>query len=256
MNSSAIFFLLGMLVCPISVIVAVIFGLQYLYRKARNDTEAKTSLKKTKYAAAGFGTGILLFICALSQTPGAPPPTALTPEERAQQDAYDKQAQYEEWIAWQKSEQEKAEDAALQDAYDQQAQYEEWMAWKASEQEKAEAEENKYAKCTADQMLADYENNTVRAKSQYKGTYVKVSGKVGTISENGFLLDAFDEDEIYFEAICCTVDGDQGLLKSLNRGQTVVVYGKVSDVGDVVAKSSWGDGGITGYAIRVVKVQE
>lgn len=130
------------------------------------------------------------------------------------------------------------------------------MAWKASEQEKAEAEENKYAKCTADQMLADYENNTVRAKSQYKGTYVKVSGKVGTISENGFLLDAFDEDEIYFEAICCTVDGDQGLLKSLNRGQTVVVYGKVSDVGDVVAKSSWGDGGITGYAIRVVKVQE
>ena len=99
MNSSAIFFLLGMLVCPISVIVAVIFGLQYLYRKARNDTEAKTSLKKTKYAAAGFGTGILLFICALSQTPGAPPPTALTPEERAQQDAYDKQAQYEEWVA-------------------------------------------------------------------------------------------------------------------------------------------------------------
>ena len=36
----------------------------------------------------------------------------------------------------------------------------------------------------------------------------------------------------------------------------ISVIGKVSDVGDVVAKSSWGDGGITGYAIRVVKVQE
>ncbi len=59
------------------------------------------------------------------------------------QKKYDDQKQYEEWIAWQQSEKEKAEKAELQKKYDDQAKYEEWIAWKKSEEEKANAEKNK-----------------------------------------------------------------------------------------------------------------
>ena len=62
------------------------------------------------------------------------------------QKKYDDQKQYEEWIAWQKSEEEKKqaeeqklakekERQELQKKYDDQKQYEEWIAWQKSEEE-------------------------------------------------------------------------------------------------------------------------
>lgn len=63
-------------------------------------------------------------------------------KEQQEQDAelqkkYDDQAQYEEWIDWQK----KQKDAELQKKYDDQAKYEKWIAQKKQqEQKKADAE--------------------------------------------------------------------------------------------------------------------
>lgn len=62
----------------------------------------------------------------------------LTEEQKAAaelQKKYDDQAKYEEWIAWQKSEEEKKAAAELQKKYDDQAKYEEWIAWKKSQEE-------------------------------------------------------------------------------------------------------------------------
>lgn len=65
-------------------------------------------------------------------------------EERQElQKKYDAQKQYEEWIAWQKSEEEKKESEEkerqrLQKMYDDQAKYEEWLAWKKATEKEME----------------------------------------------------------------------------------------------------------------------
>ncbi len=68
--------------------------------------------------------------------------TPLTEEQKAAaelQKKYDDQAKYEEWIAWQKSEDEKKAAEELQKKYDDQAKYEEWIAWQKSEEDKKAA---------------------------------------------------------------------------------------------------------------------
>lgn len=97
------------------------------------------------------------------------------------QKKFDDQKQYEEWIAWQKSEEEKKkteeqkiaeekERQELQKKYDDQKKYEEWIAWQKSEDDKKlaaearerqkkeeerqrlEAEKNKYSPVNVDAM--------------------------------------------------------------------------------------------------------
>lgn len=48
-------------------------------------------------------------------------------EKKELQKKYDDQAKYEEWIAWQKQEEERKANEELQKKYDQQAQYERWI---------------------------------------------------------------------------------------------------------------------------------
>lgn len=221
----------------------------YLYQRKKDDEKAKASLRKALCSMAGFGIGGVLLICGVAQTPHSTSSHVVTPEERAERAENEKRAQYEKQAAQRVAERQ-------QEAYDKQAQYEEWVAWQKSEREKAEAEEKKYTPCTADQMLADYENNAVRAKGQYNGKSVKVKGKVGSITDDGFLLEELNEDAIYQGAIRCSLEGNPDLLKSLNRGQSIVVYGKITDVGGVVARGGFNGGDITGYDIGVIKVQK
>ena len=198
-------------------------------------------------------------------------------KDKELQDAYDKQAQYEEWIAWQESEKKKEEDAALQDAYDKQAQYEEWMEWKkgqelqeaydkqaqyeewiAWQQQQAEAEaaeRNKYTPVSAGQLMADFESNGAAARSRYQGKYVKITGVVESVSADGDGLLLSTGADIQRCAIAC--DRKPGMagrsLTSLAKGEVVEISGKVTSVGGAVATSSM-FGELSGYRIDMARI--
>ena len=108
-------------------------------------------------------------------------------EKAELQKKYDDQKQYEEWIAWQQAEKEKAEKAELQKKYDDQKVYEEWIAWQKSENDKklaAEAEErarqqaeiNKYTQVEVNTLYRSFKSNAARANRDYSGKYVKIVG--------------------------------------------------------------------------------
>ena len=176
------------------------------------------------------------------------------------QEPYNKQAQYEEWIAW-KEGQEK------QKLYDKQAQYEEWIAWQQQqvaeearqreEVARAEAEEkSQYQAISAIQMIRDYDANAMTARSQYLSKKIKVvRGKVVDITTGGyFLIASPNEDDIGY--IQCkpqkSVKGKG--VADIYKGEIITIYGEITSVGEVVGwRSDVGD--VRGYRMKVTRIE-
>ena len=174
-------------------------------------------------------------------------------EKQEKQEIYDKQAQYEEWIAW-KEQQEK------QELYDKQAQYEEWIAWQraqAEEAARAEAEEkSQYQSVSAVGMIRDYDTNAMTAKQRYLNKKIKVlRAQIVDIDVSGALLIASpNDDDISF--IQCTPSNNlKGKsVANIEKGDVVTLYGEVTSVGDVVGRR--GDiGSVTGYRMKVTRIE-
>ena len=169
------------------------------------------------------------------------------------QEPYDKQAQYEEWIAW-KEQQEK------QELYDKQAQYEEWIAWQraqAEEAARAEAEEKRqYQSVSAVGMIRDYDTNAMTAKQRYLNKKIKVlRAQIVDIDVSGaFLIASPNDDDISF--IQCTPSNNlKGKsVSNIEKGDVVTLYGEVTSVGDVVGRRS-DIGSVTGYRMKVTRIE-
>lgn len=174
-------------------------------------------------------------------------------EKQEKQEIYDKQAQYEEWIAW-KEQQEK------QELYDKQAQYEEWIAWQraqAEEAARAEAEEkSQYQSVSAVGMIRDYDTNAMTAKQRYLNKKIKVlRAQIVDIDVSGALLIASpNDDDISF--IQCTPSNNlKGKsVANIEKGDVVTLYGEVTSVGDVVGRRS-DIGSVTGYRMKVTRIE-
>ena len=98
-------------------------------------------------------------------------------EQQEKQELYDKQAQYEEWVAW-KEQQEK------QELYDKQAQYEEWVAWQ-EQQEQQEKQELYDKQAQYEEWIAwqrAQAEEAARAEAEEKSQYQSVSA-VGMIRD-------------------------------------------------------------------------
>ena len=177
-------------------------------------------------------------------------------EQQEKQELYDKQAQYEEWIAW-KEQQEQQE---KQELYDKQAQYEEWIAWQRAQVEeaaRAEAEEkSQYQSVSAVGMIRDYDANAMTAKQRYLNKKIKVlRAQIVDIDVSGaFLIASPNDDDISF--IQCTPSNNlKGKsVANIEKGDVVTLYGEVTSVGDVVGRR--GDiGSVTGYRMKVTRIE-
>ena len=177
-------------------------------------------------------------------------------EQQEKQELYDKQAQYEEWVAWQ----EQQEQQEKQELYDKQAQYEEWIAWQraqAEEAARAEAEEKRqYQSVSAVGMIRDYDTNAMTAKQRYLNKKIKVlRAQIVDIDVSGaFLIASPNDDDISF--IQCTPSNNlKGKsVANIEKGDVVTLYGEVTSVGDVVGRRS-DIGSVTGYSMKVTRIE-
>ena len=103
--------------------------------------------------------------------------------------------------------------------------------------EKSKTTERTYMQVTVDDLEDALENNAAAAKDTYKGQYVEVTGKLGTIdSDLKYIgLDSLTK-EWDLVGIHCNIKNSEtkDIVKTLTKDQTIIVKGKITDVGEVL----------------------
>jgi len=99
------------------------------------------------------------------------------------------------------------------------------------------AEPIEYVACTVDDMMALLEENALSASDTYKDQYVEVTGRLSVIDSNGKYVSIYPmNNDFAIIGVHCNIKNDEQLsvVKSLTKGQTVTVKGKIKDVGEVM----------------------
>lgn len=169
---------------------------------------------------------------------------SLTPEQKAQREAEQLQAQYDEWIAWQKQEEEKQ-----QEEEKKKKQEEEQKAQAEREaREKEEQERRSYQTVYAEDMLAAYHSNPIAARERYEGKKCRIlRAVIESIDPDGLIEVTFSNDpmETYkyggTDFRCHTKwnngkDPDGRSISSLHKGDMITIYGKINTVGKITRK--------------------
>ncbi len=101
-------------------------------------------------------------------------------------------------------------------------------------------EDIEYEQYDVTQLFAALDENALRAQNDYKGKYVEITGYLGTVDSSGkyFGLEASPNNYDYmFKSVHCTLKKNSGQLEqimNINKGDKIVVRGKISDVGEVL----------------------
>ena len=109
----------------------------------------------------------------------------------------------------------------------------------SSSKQVQEAQKN-YAEADIDVLLNDAKNNAAKANKDYKGKYVKiVNGDVFNIESNARYISIEGSDPYTLIHVQCYPKNDQvkDAMINLSKGQRVTVYGKITDVGEIMGYS-------------------
>lgn len=115
-------------------------------------------------------------------------------------------------------------------------------AAQTQEQKKVE-----YAEADITILLNDVKENAARANKNYNGKNVKiVGGVVSNIESNGRYISIDNGARFSALHVQCYPNDDKvkNAMLDLNKGQQVVVYGQISDVGEIV-----------GYSLKMDKIE-
>ena len=94
-----------------------------------------------------------------------------------------------------------------------------------------------YAEADVDVLLNDVKNNAAKANKNYNGKYVKiVNGSVFNIESSARYIQIEGSDPYTLIHITCKPKNDQvkNAMIELSKGQRVTVYGKITDVGEIM----------------------
>lgn len=97
-----------------------------------------------------------------------------------------------------------------------------------------------YEKYDVGTLVNDLEKNALKAADTYKGQYVELTGVVGTIDSSGdyICIDPAGEDFPVYNVQCYIQNEEQTkAIMEMEGGESVVVKGKITDVGEVLGYS-------------------
>lgn len=107
------------------------------------------------------------------------------------------------------------------------------------DQEKADS--RSYTDTDITEMLESLEKNASAATDKYKGKYIAVTGELTNIDAQGSYICINDPSNKYSLAdVQCYIKGNDeiaNIVKTLTKGQTITVKGKVTDVGEILGYS-------------------
>lgn len=94
-----------------------------------------------------------------------------------------------------------------------------------------------YTKVDIDVLEDVLENNAATAKDTYKGKYLEITGRLGTIdSDLKYISLLSTTDDWDMIGVHCSIKNSatKDVVKSLSNDQTIIVKGKITDVGEVM----------------------
>lgn len=136
----------------------------------------------------------------------------------------------------------------LQEAYDKQEQYEEWIAWQKSEAEK-EAR-NRPMEVTAYEMLELFNGNRDAAKSKYLGRKVNIHNCRISYIGNGVILCKPMSSEIFFSGIKIRNAKKLSNYMELRTDDIINVSGVVMEVNEKIGTNGLGKD-MYGYVVKL-----
>lgn len=101
----------------------------------------------------------------------------------------------------------------------------------------AKTKELTYIEADAGKMLEDLDANALNAQKTYKDQFLAITGKIYNIDSSGkyISIEGLDNDST-ITGITCNLKNDEQreIVAETKKGQTVVIRGLVTDVGEVM----------------------
>ena len=105
---------------------------------------------------------------------------------------------------------------------------------------KEEQKEVVYTDYTVSQLMNDLESNAMKAQETYKGKDVSLTGKLSNIDSSGKYINITPtDDEWAIIGVQCYIKNDETkkAVMDLTKDDTIVVKGRITDVGEVLGYS-------------------
>jgi len=97
-----------------------------------------------------------------------------------------------------------------------------------------------YTAYDVDELVDDLEANALKAAEKYEEQYVKLKGRLCNVDASGDYIGIEPlNDEFSFTNVQCYIKNDKQLsaVKEMSTGDTIVVKGKITSVGEVLGYS-------------------
>ena len=103
-----------------------------------------------------------------------------------------------------------------------------------------ETEEISYTAYNVSELTSDLDSNAMKATDKYKNQYVELTGRLNVIDSSGkYISITPTDDEFAIIGIQCYIKNDdqKNAVMDMSIGDTVIVKGKITDVGEVMGYS-------------------
>ena len=94
-----------------------------------------------------------------------------------------------------------------------------------------------YTAVSVDKMMEDLSTNAAAAADAYDDQYVEITGRLSVIDSNGSYISLYPQnDQWAITGVQCSIETEEqlGIVKTLQKEQTVTVRGKITGVGEVL----------------------
>ncbi len=107
------------------------------------------------------------------------------------------------------------------------------------EEEAAPEEEEEvieYVDVSVDDLTSLLDENPLKAKNTYEGTYIRLTGVLNNIDASGDYFTLNNGDEWSFASVMCYITDDAALdrIANASMGETLTVCGPVTSVGEIM----------------------
>lgn len=106
--------------------------------------------------------------------------------------------------------------------------------------EKSTAPEITYTAYDVSELMDDLDANALKASDKYKDQYVELTGRLNVIDSNGNYISITPSNDQYaIIGVQCYIKSDdqKSAVMDMSIGDTVVVKGKITDVGEIMGYS-------------------
>ena len=93
-----------------------------------------------------------------------------------------------------------------------------------------------YTAYNMSELMSDLETNAMKASDKYKGQYVEITGRLDAIDSDGAYITLDAADNYTLANITCYIRATEqkDVIMDATIGDTLIVKGKITDVGDVM----------------------